>query len=573
MANLVLTNLDTGQEVVITDTLTLEQAIASVKSVCNSYTDNSSSNVLITAKTYADNAMLTAISNILPTIQLVNYLQNSGAVRLIVGKNADDSLKFFDIRDEKYIQAGDLLALQDSKTFTLAEIAKAKLDMTAYTNNACENTRINGRNFTQAEIARVEGLIQELEMRGFTFETFLEYLDIASDYFYPKHLNSTIGVDGNVQRLHFTNTVDAEVEIHNTMPITDRVPTSTILSLIDEKHNGFIFKYIGNIDATKNNIGLYLIKDSVVSTTPVLMIESDATEITLTGKAYIVKENGSKELIATLPDFSGFVTKNELDAAIFGLNIPSGILATQDWVYSNTISSQELNATLLDFVSNISLINTLNNYASKNWSEQTLSNKLAEENYVRYQALDAILPNLATISWVNDNFVSSSSDYISKNWVEANYTTSSMLEATYAKQDWISTNYTPLSLLNNYLTITQLPNFINQIINDYFTGTSSFNPIFADYQPISFDQVIQDYAIITENFARKLVAIPIGTITLFARHTTAGVRLPDGYLQCNGGTINSSAYPDLYDVLGRRTLPNITAPTGTTYIIKALHLF
>ena len=127
MANLVLTNLNTGQQIVITDTLTLDQAIASVNIVCNNYSNNSSANVLIEAKTYADSAMLSAIANILPTIPVVNYPQNSGAVRLVVGKNTDDSLKFFDIRDEKYIQAGDLLALQNSKTFTLAEIAKAKL--------------------------------------------------------------------------------------------------------------------------------------------------------------------------------------------------------------------------------------------------------------------------------------------------------------------------------------------------------------------------------------------------------------------------------------------------------------
>lgn len=182
MANLVLTNVDTGQQTVITDTLTLDEAIASVKSVCNNYTDNSSSNVLIEAKTYADNSMLSAITNILPTIPVVNYPQKSGAVRLVVGKNTDNSLKFFDIRDEKYIQAGDLLALQNSKTFTLAEIGKSKEDLIKYINNSSKNTLTNSQDYTDGEIARLEKEIQNLDVVGCTFETWLNYFARADAY-------------------------------------------------------------------------------------------------------------------------------------------------------------------------------------------------------------------------------------------------------------------------------------------------------------------------------------------------------------------------------------------------------
>jgi hypothetical protein len=185
MANLVLTNLDTGQQTVITDTLTLDQAIASVKSVCNTYTDNSTSNVLITAKTYADNAMLTAISNILPTINLVDYPKSSGAVRLVVGKNADNSLKFFDIRDEKYIQAGDLLALQNSKTFTLAEIAKAKLDLITLVTNSSNNAESNSKIYTDDEVAKIAKQLQDIEVASHTFETWLNYFTRADAYLDP----------------------------------------------------------------------------------------------------------------------------------------------------------------------------------------------------------------------------------------------------------------------------------------------------------------------------------------------------------------------------------------------------
>lgn len=185
MANLVLTNLDTGQQTVITDTLTLDQAIASVKEVCNKYTDNSTSNVLIEAKTYADSAMLSAISKVLPTIPLVDYPKNSGAIRLVVGKNDDNSLKFFDIRDEKYIQAGDSLSLQNSKTFTSSEITKAKIEITSQIKNSTENTETNCNIYTDQKTTELEKQIQDIEVAAHSFETWLNYFARADAYLDP----------------------------------------------------------------------------------------------------------------------------------------------------------------------------------------------------------------------------------------------------------------------------------------------------------------------------------------------------------------------------------------------------
>lgn len=182
MANLVLTNLDTGQQTVITDTLTLDEAIASVKTVCNTYTDNSTSNVLIQANNYSDSIVLNAISEILPTIPLVDYPQNSGAVRLVVGKNDDGTLKFFDIRNEKYIQAGDLLALQNSKAFTLAEIAKRKIEIDKQIKSSTDNTEINCNIYTDVKIADVNKQIQTIEVASHTFETWLNYFARADAY-------------------------------------------------------------------------------------------------------------------------------------------------------------------------------------------------------------------------------------------------------------------------------------------------------------------------------------------------------------------------------------------------------
>ena len=182
MANLVLTNLDTGQQTVITDTLTLDEAIASVKTVYNAYTDNSTSNVLIQANNYSDSIVLNAISEILPTIPLVDYPQNSGAVRLVVGKNDDGTLKFFDVRNEKYIQAGDLLSFQNSKAFTLAELAKAKLKITEEIKNTTSQTQIKCNVYTDTKIADVNKQIQTIEVASHTFETWLNYFARADAY-------------------------------------------------------------------------------------------------------------------------------------------------------------------------------------------------------------------------------------------------------------------------------------------------------------------------------------------------------------------------------------------------------
>lgn len=317
MANLVLTNLDTGQQIVITDTLTLDQAIASVKIVCNNYTDNASSNVLIEAKTYADSAMLSAITNILPTIPVVNYPQNSGAVRLVVGKNADNSLKFFDIRDEKYIQAGDLLALQNSKTFTLAEIANAKLELIANITNSVENAKVVARTYTQEEIARVEALIQAIEMQGFTFETFLEYLDLASDYFYAKRLNSTVDVDGNIQRFHFTNTVNAELDLHNITPITPTVPTTTAISFKDINHNGVCWKYVACHNIEESYLGFFAVRNNITDTEPFFKLGVHTGWVNFLKEAQFESTFNSKSILFDPGGYSG--VWNSWDVANFVL--------------------------------------------------------------------------------------------------------------------------------------------------------------------------------------------------------------------------------------------------------------
>jgi Phage Tail Collar Domain len=46
-------------------------------------------------------------------------------------------------------------------------------------------------------------------------------------------------------------------------------------------------------------------------------------------------------------------------------------------------------------------------------------------------------------------------------------------------------------------------------------------------------------------------------------------KVPQGYLPANGTTFSAKAYPALASFLGGATLPNVAAPAGFTYGLKA----
>jgi microcystin-dependent protein len=54
------------------------------------------------------------------------------------------------------------------------------------------------------------------------------------------------------------------------------------------------------------------------------------------------------------------------------------------------------------------------------------------------------------------------------------------------------------------------------------------------------------------NIVREYM-VPVGAILPFH-----GTTPPDGYLVCNGQSFNSADYPELYGVLGKSTLPDLT---------------
>lgn len=59
--------------------------------------------------------------------------------------------------------------------------------------------------------------------------------------------------------------------------------------------------------------------------------------------------------------------------------------------------------------------------------------------------------------------------------------------------------------------------------------------------------------------------LPIGSIIM----VYTGVSIPSGWLECNGSTVDSSLYPDLYTLC--TSTPNLSSQiTNIKYIIKAL---
>lgn len=375
---LILKNLTTGSETVITDSTSLEQAILSVKDYCTSYSNTADDAKLTLAKSYADSLSAKLASDLALVIPDVNAVMPD-AIDFSLGKRTFDATKdttnaiediyiakiyqnvlvinkttnsvsyyqdqtsylagtaldstsfilgvelpktnknylsgikinyadattykvemtlILTIRDESYINAIGVAAKvyalklvtdmsatfnqlvldtatntkKDANLYTDIKIQAKDVELKKYINTADTNVGATSKKFTQDEITRVENLIKELEAKGFTFDTFLEWLNKTGDYLYPKHLSPTIDMMGKILRFHFSKEKDVEMEVHNISEITDQVPTSAAISLKDIKRNGMHFKYVAHDVIENSYFGLYSIRSNVVDTEPIIKI-------------------------------------------------------------------------------------------------------------------------------------------------------------------------------------------------------------------------------------------------------------------------------------------------------------
>ena len=76
----------------------------------------------------------------------------------------------------------------------------------------------------------------------------------------------TVIVDGGEQNFDFENDSNGSINARNKVEITENISTITCLGLIDSLDNGFKFAYKGNLDDSKNTLGLYAIVDNVLIT-------------------------------------------------------------------------------------------------------------------------------------------------------------------------------------------------------------------------------------------------------------------------------------------------------------------
>jgi len=62
----------------------------------------------------------------------------------------------------------------------------------------------------------------------------------------------------------------------------------------------------------------------------------------------------------------------------------------------------------------------------------------------------------------------------------------------------------------------------------------------------------------------SIQSVPVGHIVLFGGSAT-----PQGYLKCDGESFSSVTYPALANRLGGTVTPNLSAPSGFSYGIRA----
>jgi hypothetical protein len=122
-------------------------------------------------------------------------------------------------------------------------------------------------------------------------------------------------INGPHQNFRFRSEASGVFHLKNEFEMTDLIPSKMDFKIGDVNHNAFTFRYIGNKDFTKNELGLYVVKNSVLDTTPVFVINQETKEFTFIGKAYFTKDDGTKALIGS-GGSSGGVTQAQLDSVL-----------------------------------------------------------------------------------------------------------------------------------------------------------------------------------------------------------------------------------------------------------------
>ena len=337
-------------------------------------------------------------------------------------------------------------------------------------------------------------------------------------------------INGSHQNFRFRSDPSGVLHLKNEFAITDLIPALMDLKLGDVNHNSFTLRYSGFTDFSKNEFGLYVVKNSVLDPVPVFKINHATKEFTFISKAYFTKDDGTTALIGS-GGGSGGITQAQLDNAISALNIPTGSLATQSWVTSQGYSTGGST-----FTYDTSLYTQLDTIETRiNAYYKPIAYK------VKYIVSNATLFEDYT-SFRIPTEVGFGTGY--------SYTDSSNYEWSFRERN----SSASLPLLQ-FKTIAG----VKSLVAPYKIQASGWTP--SSTTDLTTKGSV-DTAINTSS--------PVGTIILFIQNVNSGLILPTGWLQCNGSTFSSTTYPDLFLARSSTTLPNLTAPNGAYYIVKAL---
>lgn len=209
------------------------------------------------------------------------------------------------------------------------------------------------------------------------------------------HTKDTVIVNGGVQGFEFQNDVDAIFDLYNSLIITNNVPISSGLRFLDKNKNGFIWRYIGNTNATNNVLNLYAIVNNVIQPNPVISINQSTLQITFVNNLRVRNSDGSYSSIGTnATELANLLqqAKDYSDNKITALNLPTGEIATQSWVNDkNYLTSANLN----NYVTLTNLTASLLDYV-KVTDFNTYKDFITAENYVKNANLTTALSGYVT---------------------------------------------------------------------------------------------------------------------------------------------------------------------------------
>lgn len=310
---------------------------------------------------------------------------------------------------------------------------------------------------------------------------------------------------------------------------------------------------------------------------------NSSTQILSGNKDYVNLGLKQLKFLAPATDIQDAVIKFQFDTAITETKAYAdtksndALTQAKNWVAAQ---NYVVNSVLTGYVTSTSLTTTLNNYTTNSALTSTLNGYVTSAEFNTYKNTQS------SNSSAFDSSLYSQVDAIGTK-INAYY------KAIAYRLKYIYNNYT---LFEEY-TSFRIPTEVGFGTGYSFTDSSNYEwsfrernsststPLLQFKTTAGVKSIVAPYKIQTNGWTAVSStdlttkgsvdtainsSLPVGSIILFVQNVNSGLLLPTGWLQCNGSTFSSTTYPDLFLARSSTTLPNLTAPSGAYYIIKAL---